>query len=105
MDRRQYEEAKTRLEEVTRKLRYEEISPEERSRLEREGKELAGIIIRPWIPFSWGYRIVMLLIAAVGFLGLAEGNCFLLLAWLLLPLFPPRMVGTFLGTISGLKDL
>ena len=105
MDRQQYEEAKTRLEEVTRKLRYEQMSLEERTRLEREGRELARIIVSPWIPYGWGYRIVMLAIAAVGFFGLAQGNHFLALAWLLLPLFSPRMVGAFLGKISGFKDL
>jgi hypothetical protein len=74
MDRAQYEATKARLEEVTRVLRFEKISPEERVRLEREGKELARIIISPWFPFGWGYRIVMLFFTAVGFWGLAEEN-------------------------------
>jgi hypothetical protein len=105
MDRAQYEAAKVRLEEVTRVLRFEKISPEERVRLEREGKELARIIISPWFPFGWGHRIAMIFVTAVGFWGLAEGNYFLPLFWLLLPIFSPRIVGGFLETISGLKDL
>jgi hypothetical protein len=105
MDRAHYEVAKVRLEEVTRVLRFEKISPEERVRFEREGKELAGIIMSPWFPFGWGYRIAMLFFTAVGLWGLSEGNYLLLLFWLLPPVFSPRIVGGFLGTISGLKDL
>jgi len=105
MNREQYKEATVRLEEVTRRLRYESISPEERARLEGEGKELARMIVSPWIPFSWGYRSIMMVLAAVGLLGIAEENYLLLLAWLPLPLFSPRVVGKLVGAISGFKDL
>ncbi len=105
MNKEQYKEATTRLEEVTRILKHERISQEERERLEREGKDLAKVIISPWIPFSWGYRIAMMILAAVGFLGIIEDNYILLLPWLLLPLFSPRVIGKCVGAISGLKDL
>ena len=105
MNREQYKEATVRLEEVTRRLRYETISQEERERLEREGKELARMIVSPWIPFGWSYRTIMVVLAAVGLLGIAEENYFLLLAWLPLPLFSPRVVGKLVGAISGFKDL
>jgi hypothetical protein len=104
MDKQQYEEAKTRLEEVTRILKHEKISPEERNRLEREGKELAKIVMSPWIPFSWGHRLIMIAIAAIGLWGLMEGQYLLVLLWLLLPLFSPRVVGKCISAVTGYTD-
>jgi hypothetical protein len=104
MDRERYEEAKTRLEKVTGMLRHGNISPEERDTLEREGKELARVVISPWLPFDWKYRIVMIAFAAIGFLGSFQGQYLFMLVWLLLPLFSPRIVGDFLMFIAGLKD-
>ena len=104
MDRQQYEEAKIRLEEVTRILKYGNISPAERDRLEREGIELTRVVMSPWLPSDWRYRIVMMAITAIGFWGLIQGNYFFILIWLLLPLFSPRIVGKFLMSIAGFKD-
>ena len=104
MDKEQYEEAKTRLQKVTGMLRHENISPQERDRLESEGKELARIVISPWLPFDWKYRIVIIAFTAIGFWGLIQGKYLFTLVWLLLPLFSPRIVGEFLMFIAGLKD-
>jgi hypothetical protein len=104
MDKEQYEEAKMRLEKVTGMLRHENISPQERDSLEREGKELARVVISPWLPFDWKYRIVIIAIAAIGFWGLIQGQYVFMLVWLLLPLFSPRIIGEFLMFIAGLKD-
>ncbi len=104
MDREQYEAAKVRLEKVTMTLKYEKISPEERERLEKEGKELATVVMSPWFPFDWRYRVVMIAIIAIGFWGLMQGQYPFMLAWLLLALFSPRIVGMFLGVITGYRD-
>ena len=104
MDKEQYEAAKTRLGEVTMMLKYEKISPEERERLEREGKELAIVVMSPWFPSDFRYRIVILVIAAIGFWGFIQDQYLFMLVWLLLPLFSPRIVGKFLGVITGFKD-
>ncbi len=104
MEKEQYEAAKVRLEEVTMKLKYENISPEERQRLEKEGKELAIAVMSPWFPFDWRYRIVMIAITAIGFWGFIQGQYLFMLVWLLLPLFSPWIVGKFLGVITGFKD-
>ena len=101
MDREQYEKAKARLEEVTRVLKYENISPPERERLEKEGRELAKVVMSPWIPLDWSYRIIIMIIVAAGLWGLSQGMYFLMLIWLLLPLFSPRIVGKFLTAITG----
>jgi hypothetical protein len=105
MDRVQYDEAQKRLEEVTKILKNEKLSPEERERLEREGKELARVVMSPWIPFSWSYRMMMVAIGTIGFWGLAENQYLLVLVWLLLPFFSPRIMGKLILTISGIKDL
>lgn len=104
MDREEYERAKKRLEEVTRTLKYENISIPERERLEKEGRELAKLMMSPWIPFDWGYRMIMIFITAVGFWGLTQGMHFLMLLWLLLPIFSPRIIGKFLIAITGFQD-
>jgi hypothetical protein len=104
MDREEYERAKKRLEEVTRILKYENISVPEREKLEKEGRELAKVMMTPWIPFDWSYRIIIIFIIAVGFWGLTQGMYFLMLLWLLLPLFSPRIVGKFLISITGFRD-
>ncbi len=104
MDKEQYEAAKVRLEEVTMILKYEKISPEERERLEKEGKELATVVMNPWFPFDWRYRIVMIAMIAIGFWGLIQGPYLFMLVWLLLPLFSPRIVGKFLGILTGFQE-
>ena len=104
MDKEQYQEAKIRLEEVTRMLKHEEMSPNERNRLEREGKELARVVMSPCLPFGWGYRIVMIAITAIGFWGIIQGKYSLILFWLLLPLFSPRIVGECLSKITGFQE-
>lgn len=104
MDRREHEQAKGRLEEVTRRLREESLSDEERRNLEREGRRLARTVMSPWLPFRWRHRIAMLVIAAIGFWGLVEGHSYLLLTWLTLFIFSPRLVGKFLFTLGGLKE-
>ena len=104
MDREQFEGAKKRLEEVTRRLKYDPISPQEREQLEREGRGLMEMIMSPWIPVSFGYRVLMLVIVAIGFWGLIEGKVLYLLIWLLLPLFSPRVIGKLLAASAGLRD-
>ncbi len=103
MERQEYEEAKKRLEEVTRKLRREPLSPEERERLEKEGNQLARAVMSPWIPFGWGYRVAMLVIVAIGLWGLSEEQYLLMLVWLALPFFSPRVVGELLNAVTGFK--
>jgi len=105
MDRAHYDEAQKKLEDVTRILKNEKLAPQERERLEREGKELARVVMSPWLPFNWSYKMMMVAIGAIGFWGLAEGQYLLLLVWLLLPLFSPLIIGKCIVAIAGLKDL
>ena len=104
MDREQYEEAQRRLAEVTRILKHEKISEEERARLEREGNRLARAVMSPWLPFGRGLRILMIAVAAIGLWGLSQGQHLFVLVWMLLPLFSPRIVGMCLNAITGFKN-
>jgi hypothetical protein len=103
MDREQYEAAKARLGEVTRRLRQEQMSLEERERLEEEGSQLARAVMSPWFPFGLVHRFAMAFITAVGLWGLMEGRTTLLLIWFALPFFSPRVVGEILNAVTGFK--
>jgi len=104
MDKEQFDQTKIRLQEVTRKLKREEMSPQERERLEREGRELMRVIMSPWLPMGWSYRMIMIVIATIGFWGFLEGKYLLMLLWMLLPLFSPQIVGKCLRAAAGLDE-
>lgn len=104
MDKKEYEEVKNRLEEVTRRLKEDPLTEEERRRLESEGRELARAVMSPWLPFSWRHRVIMFLIASIGVWGLLEGHYYLMLIWLTLFVFSPRLVGKCLYAVGGLRE-
>jgi hypothetical protein len=93
MNREEYKETKKKFEAIDRSLKGNNLSPEERRNLERLHSQLAGILLQPLIPADWGRRIVMVLIFLIGLYGITQGSSQLVLIWILLPLFSPRMVG------------
>lgn len=95
MNRDTYEDAKKQLAEVTRVLSEENLTTEERQKFETLQAQLSGVLLRPWLPFSWGRRSIMLVLFAVGVVGVLGGNSYLLLAWVFLLFFSPRFVGEF----------
>lgn len=95
MDRETYEEAKKQLDEVARVLREENLTADERQKFETLQVQLAGVLLRPWLPVGWGRRLIMIVLFAVGVFGALAGNSYLLLAWVLLLFFSPRFVGEF----------
>ncbi|MFP5350276.1 MAG: hypothetical protein ACLGHO_10600 [Gammaproteobacteria bacterium] len=98
-----YEKAKKQSEEIAKLLEEGSLTAEERQKLETLQAQLAGVLSRPWLPFGWTRRLIMVVLFLVGAYGLAEGNGYFLLAWLLLLLFSPRVVGEFnvvLGKVS-----
>lgn len=54
---------------------------------------LSGKPISTWLPVGWTRRLIMLAIVAVGLQQAWVGNYRVLLFWLLLPFFSPRIVG------------
>lgn len=109
MDRKTYEEAKKSSEEIAKLLREGNLTAEEKQKFETLQAGLAGALLNSWLPFDWGRRSIMITLLLVGAYGLAEGNNLLLLAWLLLPFFSPRLVGELFYAVgkasSSLSDL
>ena len=104
MDRKTYEEAKKSSEEMAKLLREGNLTAEEKQKLETLQAGLAGALLSSWLPFGWGRRAIMITLLFVGAYGLVEGNSYLLLSWLLLPFFSPRLIGElsyYVGKISG----
>lgn len=100
MKRETWEEAKKTLEEISKILKEETLTTEERQKLETHVSQLAGVLSRPLLPFSWSRRLIMIVLAVVGLYGLVQGNNYLLLAWLLLPLFSPYFATGIAGAIG-----
>ena len=103
MSQETQDDAKKTLEEVTELLKDETLSAEERHTLEMHQARLAGVLLRPWLPFDWGRRLIMIGILAFDVYGLVVENYQVFLWWLLLPCFSPRIVGEvsyFLGKLS-----
>ncbi len=104
MNRESYNEAKVVLEEITRVLKEDNLSTEEKQKLELSKAQLSGQLLSIWWPFDWTRRSIMIALFLVGLYGLIEGSTHFLWAWSVLVLFSPRMVGEisfFIGRIFG----
>jgi hypothetical protein len=95
MDKKAYDEAKKNLEEIAKLLKEGNLTAEEKQKFETLQTQLAGVLLRPWLPFDWVRRSIMIVLFFVGVYGLVGENYLLLVAWLLLLLFSPRFVGEF----------
>jgi hypothetical protein len=103
-NKRQQEEAKKVLAEVQYELDTQPLTAAQREELELHAARLAGAILSPWLPVSWGRRLIML---GIVLLGIQQawwaGNYQPFLWWLLLPFFSPRIVATcafYLGRVA-----
>jgi hypothetical protein len=93
MGRETYEEEKKTLEGIQRLVREGNLTEEEGQILEPAKQQLAGYLCSPWFPFGRIRRSGMILLAAVGGYGLMKENYYLLLAWVPIPFFSPRLAG------------
>lgn len=100
MDRKTYKEAKESSEEIAKLLREGNLSAEEKQKFETMQAGLAGALVSSWLPFGWGRWAIVITLLLVGVFGLVEGNNYLLLAWLLLPFFSPRLMGELFYAIG-----
>ena len=89
----QYAQAKRLLNEIRHELDTAPLTPQQRNELERNAAALAGFLLHPWFPESWGRRLVMVGIVCLGLQQAWVGNYEPLIFWLLLPLFSPRIMG------------
>ncbi|MDG1074547.1 MAG: hypothetical protein P8O76_06265 [Methylophilaceae bacterium] len=95
MTRKEFEEAKTLSAEIAKLLMDKNIAEDERQRLETLQAGLSGVLHRTWLPLGWGSRLIMLVLFLVGAIGFSQQSGYFLFAWILLPLFSPRLVGEF----------
>jgi hypothetical protein len=93
MNKAEREFLKVLLDAVHEKLQERDLSPEEREGYEQKAAKYAGILCSPWFPVDWVRRGIMIAMAIIGFSGLIFANYNLILIWLLLPPFSPRIVG------------
>jgi hypothetical protein len=105
MDRKTHEEAKKSFEKITELLKEGNLSAEEKQKFETLKTQLAGVLFRTWLPFDWVRRSIMIVLFFVGLYGLIEGLYLLLLAWLILLFFSPRVVGEFSYALGKLSRL
>lgn len=93
MMREEFEEAKKQSAEIAKLLKEGNLTAEDRRKFEALQAQLAGILLRPWLPFGWGRRLIMIVLFLVGTTGLVQGNSYFLFAWVPMLLFSPRFVG------------
>lgn len=87
------EEAQRLLTDVTAELKRGDLSPEQRANLERHAAALKGSLLNPWLPLGLWRRAVMLLLFLLGLLWPFGGGSSWAVAWLVMCLFSPRVVG------------
>ncbi|MCL5062325.1 MAG: hypothetical protein M1443_03830 [Nitrospirae bacterium] len=93
MTREQFEEAKRLLSEIDAELKGDELTAEQREKLEIHRAQLAGMLLRPWLPFSWWRRLAMFVMLLLGTLWPLGGSPIWVVAWFLMLLFSPRIMG------------
>ncbi len=91
----EFEEAKKQSAAIAKLLKEENLTIEDREKLEILQAQLSGALLSTWLPFGWGRKLIMILLFIVGAYGLVEGNSYFLIAWLCALLFSPRIVGVF----------
>lgn len=93
MTREQFKEAKRLLSEIDAELKGGELTAEQREKLKIHRAQLSGVLLRPWLPFSWWRRLVMFVLLLLGTLWPLGGSPIWVVAWFLILLFSPRIMG------------
>lgn len=104
MNREQFEEAKRVSVEVAAELKRGDLTPEQRAQLELHQVQLAGAMLSTWLPFSWWRRAVMLVLLLLGLLWVLGGSAVWAVAWLLMLMFSPRVVGEVTQAFGRLME-
>jgi hypothetical protein len=81
--REQYDEAKGFLEQIHYELKTQPLTAKQRQELELHAARLAGFLCRPWLPVSWGRRLIMAAIFVFSLQQAWVGNYQPMLWWLL----------------------
>jgi hypothetical protein len=91
--REQYAEAQKVLAEIQHELATAPLTLEQRKELELHAARLAGVLLRPWLPVTFGGRLIAAAIILFPLQQAWTGNYQPMIFWLLLPLFSPRIAG------------
>lgn len=105
MTRDEFEEAKKLSIEIAKLLKEGNLTVEDRQKLEMLQAQLSGALLSTWLPFGWERRSIMIVLFLVGAYGLVQGSIYFLVAWLLLLLFSPRVVGELAFAFGRLQRL
>jgi hypothetical protein len=103
MDSEQYRQIKKASEIVKNSLENDNLSAEERQKLEISQAQMSGYLFSPWLPVGTGRKAIMLALIIIGVYGLMIDKPLIALTWLMVPLFSPRLVGETLRFIGSLK--
>lgn len=104
MDKDQYIQIKKTSELVKNALENDNLSAEERQKLEISLAQMSGYLCSPWLPVGVGRKSIMVALLIIGFYGFLIGKPIIAVCWLLIPLFSPRLVGETLRLIGIIKN-
>ena len=96
------------MEVINEHLKSDDLTVEQREELEIHADKLSGVLLSIWFPIGVGRKLIMFVLFSIGIYGLEIENDYLLISWILLPCFSPRIVGEvsyligrFVGGIRG----
>jgi len=104
MDRDQYHQIKKTSDLVKKALQNDNLSVDERQRLEISQAQMSGYLCSTWLPVGIGRKSVMVALLIIGIYGVVIDKPIIAVCWLLVPLFSPRLVGEFLLMIGTIKS-
>jgi hypothetical protein len=103
MDSKQYRQIKKASELVKYSLENDNLSAEERHKLEQSYAQMCGYLASPWLPVGIWRKIVMVILLIFGAYGFAVDKPIIAVCWVLIPAFSPRIVGEtffFIGQLT-----
>ena len=93
MDSEQYRQIKKASELVKHSLQHDNLSDDERHKLEQSYAQMSGYLLSPWLPVGFGRKVIVVALLIIGICGVVIDKPIIAVCWLLIPLFSPRLVG------------
>lgn len=103
MDKEQYDQIKKASEVIAHSLKNDDLSTEEREKLETTLAQMSGYLCSPWLPVGIGRKIIMMVLLVIGIYGIIIDKQIIAVCWLLIPLFSPRLMGEALRIVGKIK--
>ena len=93
MDKKQHQEIKNTLEQIQNELKGDNLTQEEREKLELHAASLAGSLLSSWLPIGIVRKVAMLTFFCIGILGFITEYEWLIWSFLLACGLSPRIAG------------